>query len=489
MSPNSQPSTFTGSTGRGGAALAIFAFVFCMRAWLIKAWGSPVPYWDDWDAQALGLFRPWLDGTLHWADLFAPHNEHRIVFTRLADLALFAASGSWSLWGQLLLNAVLHAATATVLLSLCWNDISRPMRPVWMAGLALLFIAPAGWQNALWGFQSQVFFCSLLSVLALGGLFLAQPFTPRWWLGWLAALLALFAVGSGVLAAATALLLGTLILCASYFSDRISVSATPVLPLFALLLPVALGVVLRVEVPLHEPLHAHSLGQFCAVFFRCLSWPWVDSPWSWLVLQAPLAWLAVNTLRRRTSLTSGERFVLGLGLLAVLHAAAVAYTRGAGLFEARPLSRYQDPLLLGVTANLFVLLKFAVKPRPGRIAALLWTGSLLTGLLMLTTTNLSLHLPFKRYQDSASLAQVRAYLTTNDASVFTQEQPEATIHPNIAVVKQVLDDPPLRRILPREFFDEKVRPPWLIEYSPWLALLSAIGLILAASKSNRPVKA
>lgn len=448
----------------------------------MKVWGSPVPLSDQWDGEGLGLFRPWLDGTLGWSDLFAPHNEHRIVLTRLADLALFAAGGNWNPWWQLLLNSALHAAIATALLCFCWSEIPGKVRSIWMVGLALLFVAPAGWQNALWGFQSHAFFCGLLSVCALGGLLLGQPLKPRWWVGWFAALLALFTGGSGVFAATTALLLGSLLVCASYFSNRKSLSITSVLPLLALLLLVALGSTLRVEVPLHEPLRAQSPAQFCAVLFRCLSWPWVDSNWLWLVLALPWLWFTTNVLRRKTPPDAMERFILGLGLLTALHAAAVAYSRAAGLPGFRPLSRYQDPLVLGVIANLLVLLRLAGQNRSGRIAAILWSGTLLAGLLTLTTTNLSLHLPFKRIRDTAGLAQIRSYLTTNDAAVFVPVLHMPPLHPNITVVQRVLDDPQLRRVLPREFFDEKVRPPWLIEYSPWLTLLSATALILAAIK-------
>ena len=193
----------------------------------------------------------------------------------------------------------------------------------------------------------------------------------------------------------------------------------------------------------------------------------------------------VEVLRRRTPPTPMVRFILGLGLLAALHAAAVAYTRGAGLFESRPLSRYQDPLLLGAAANLFILLRFAAPSRPGRIAALLWTGH---PARQPSRPDDPLHLPFKRHQDAISLAQVRAYLATNDPTVFTQEMPQATLHPNIAVVQRVLDDSQLHRVLPREFSDEKVRPPWLIECSPWLTLLGAVALLWVAIKFVRPIK-
>ena len=469
MNPDGTPTGPGETAGRRKAALAFFGFVFFARAWLIKEWGSPVPYLDQWNAEALSLFRPWLDGTLRWSDLFAPHNEHRIVLTRIADLALFIANGNWNPWWQLLLNAALHAGIATTLFLVFWSEVSRQVRPFWLLGLALIFIAPAGWQNALWGFQSQVYFCSLLSVLALAGLLLGSPLKRNWWLGWLAGLLTLFALGSGLLAAVTVLLLNGLVMLLTLLAHRPSdskettndrfPSGQVICAALAVLALVGLGWALSVEVPRHAPLRAHSLTQFSAVFFRCLSWPWVDSAWLWLILQAPLGCFIAQLLHRRTAPHAIGKFALGLGLLAVLHAAAVAYSRGAGLVDARPLSRYHDPLLFGVVANGFVLLKFAGQGRTGRIAALLWTGVCLAGLLTLTTTNLSLHLPFKRGQNTASLTQIRAYLATHDPAALNEGAFPTLLHPDTAVVRRVLDDPQLQQKLPREFSDLYAPPP------------------------------
>jgi hypothetical protein len=242
---------------------------------------------------------------------------------------------------------------------------------------------------------------------------------------------------------------------------------------------------LRVEVPFHAPLRAHTAMQFGAVFARGLAWPWVNSGWLWLFMQAPLLWFTGRLIQQRRALTIPERLALGLGLLAALHAAAVAYSRGGGLIEARPLSRYQDVLVLGVAANFFLLLQLAAANRTVRIATLGWTGLLLAGLLTLTTTNLSLHLPYKRAQDTASLAEVRAYLATGDATVFTRDPEHTGPHPDPAVVRRVLDDPYLRKILPAELSDPSARPPWVITWSPWLVLLSGSWLIVAALRCGR----
>src|SRR6187402_2983376 len=55
---------------------------------LIDNSGSDVPYGDQWYGEVACTYAPSVSGEFGVARLFAPHNEHRIVFTRLTDLAL-----------------------------------------------------------------------------------------------------------------------------------------------------------------------------------------------------------------------------------------------------------------------------------------------------------------------------------------------------------------------------------------------------------------
>lgn len=471
---------------RTGVCLALAALVFAGRAWLIGAWGSPVPYWDQWDAEA-ALYRGWLTGGLGWRDLFAAHNEHRIALTRLADLASFALDGRWNPWGQLFLNGALHAATAAALAAVFWPALAPRARAGFVAGLAVLFSATSGWQNALWGFQSQVYFATLLAVGAIAGVALGAPFRRTWWLGWLAALLGLFADAGGLIGAAVALVVG---FAAALTPTRDRRHGWAVL---ALALVVALGGMLQVSPAHHDPLRAQSTAQFFGVFARCLGWPQVDCAWAFVLTQLPLAWLALDLARRRTRPDTMERAAFAFGLYAILHAAAVAYSRGGGLVELRPLSRYQDPLLLGVAAQLYAALRLARLPaRPGRLALVGWLATIAVGLGLLTETNLTLHLAYKRAQDRASLAQVRTYLATSDPTVFARDPAFPGPHPDPQAVVRVLRDPVLHPVLPAAFFaaDEiaAAQPPWLARHGAALTLIAAVGLVatLAASLAAPP---
>jgi hypothetical protein len=583
---------------------AVAACVLAARLWLIQTWGSPLPYWDQWDAEALGLYRPWLLGTFEWSQLFAPHNEHRIALTRLADLALFVWSGEWRPGDQLILNAVLHTliATGIAVVFIRWL---RPgwARAAWTGFIIFLFALPAGWQNALWGFQSQVYFANLLALAAMVGLVLAPaPFVadspeavppvagvadagpsvivppvagvgdagpsvtvppvagvgdagpsvtvppvagvgdagpsvtvppvagvgdagpPQrsgvsdsgysnagsrgglrragWWLALIAGILAPFGNAGGLLAlpaAAIGLVVATLArgriaqeetenpkLPARSAAPQATSGPVPVsrssasaeradqnghirlrrhktksssgnlvglLSLLRPFCPVLIVVtatvitvwLLRVDVPGHAYLKAKSATQFLRVLGHTLAWPGMQHAALALVMQAPLVlWLIVAW--RRRLFTRVDAAAVGLVAWALLQAAAIAYSRGAGLPEDRPLSRYHDPLLLGLAAQAYCALRLALElARTGRLLALGWTALFAVGALGLTTTNLSLHLPYKRATDAAATEMLRDYFATDNADLLRNA---SMLHPNARTLHEALNDPVLRRVLP-----------------------------------------
>ena len=463
-----------------GTCTTLTCLVFACRCWLIAEWGSPVPFWDQWGVES-SLYRAWLTDSLRWSEVVAAHNEHRIVLTKVADVILFVACGGWNAWAQMLLNGALHAVTAGLLAAAFWDVVSSRGRAVFLTGVACLFCSTAGWQNALWGFQSQVYFASVFAVVGFIGLTVSPPRSDalaiasqvriRWWLALPALLLGLISNAGGLLAVIVAI--GLSWPRAPTFRAWSACAAVAAI--------LAIGVALRVNAPHHASLHARSVEQFFQVFSRGLSWPHVNSAWAWLGMQLPLIWLCIRRWRSPSGRTLDVQTSCACALVAfgALQAAAVAYTRGAGLPEFRPLSRYQDPLLLGVVAQLYAAVRMAVEAgRPGRLLLLGWSSLVLMGLITLTTTQLSLNLPYKRTQDRESLAQIRMYLKTADASVLTGGSAVAGPDSNATEITRVLTDPILRPILPQEFYHDVPRP-WLISHARPLAGI-ACSIFLAA---------
>jgi hypothetical protein len=472
---------------RAAWCIMLATFVFFVRAWLIKVWGSPLPFWDQWDAEAVGLYAPFRNGTLRWQDLFRAHNEHHILLTRLTDLALFMAYDGWNPWAQLLVNAALHATTAAVLAAIFWNAVpsQRYGNTTLIFGLTFLFTATCGWQNALYGFQSQVYFANLFDVIAITGLCGTIPFSRWWWIGLISTGLAFFSNACGILAAVAALAVGLISTGRRLHQTRQWMAPALIAGV------VALALLAGGNAPERAVFHPSGVMNFLAVLTHCLSWPWIDHGFWFLLLQLPLGWLVITRWREKILLTPMERCALALGIFGFLQAAAVAYSRGGALPGFRPLSRYQDPLLLGVAGQLFAtIVLFSSRARFVRIAGLIWCAAAMAGLIRLTETNFTLHLPFKRAQDRANLAIVRAYAATHDSAAFTNDPNFSGPHPNPRVVQHVIDDPLLRSTLPPEIFapasGETAQLPWLIRHSATLTAASGLLLLCALGNSLRP---
>ena len=75
--------------------LACALVVIGAKCWMIAGYGSPTPFWDQWDAEGVGLYPKYLNSTLQISDLVALHNEHRILVTRLWSLLLLELGGYW----------------------------------------------------------------------------------------------------------------------------------------------------------------------------------------------------------------------------------------------------------------------------------------------------------------------------------------------------------------------------------------------------------
>ena len=87
--------------------VAAALMVIGAKSWMISRYGSPTPFWDQWDAEGAVLYPKYFGGTWQLADLIAPHNEHRILVTRLWSLLLLELEGYWDPILQMLANTLL----------------------------------------------------------------------------------------------------------------------------------------------------------------------------------------------------------------------------------------------------------------------------------------------------------------------------------------------------------------------------------------------
>lgn len=477
------PAKPTGPGAAFGVAAWVFGAVVAAQLWLVGACGTDIPWGDAWDAEGRGLYPAWRDGSWAWADFFAAHNEHRIFWTKVLDAALFSANGQWDPLVQVAAGAVLRGLAAAGLAGMLVRaaNVRGLAAAIVALGVAFAFLPHLAWHNALWGFQSQVYFSLGFSVLALGWLGTEGVAGWRRWAGVAAGVAGLLAMGGAALVPVA--LIGLVALRAWERRAWTSERWRELWPALGLL---GAAVALRVEVPEHAVLQAKTAGQWAETFLRALAWPQAWQPLAAFGLNAPLA-LAVGlrVLGRRRAV-AGEDFVVVLGGWAVAMAAAMAWSRGASaeFFGAVP-SRYADFLVLLPLANGWctaVLVREArakrvagdgrgqgdggvsdrATQRAGRMAAVIavgWGLFVAAGWAGLTAETLR-GIVFPRMRDrEAPVRLAVAFQRSGDAAVFAGQPRLLVPHPNPDSVRVVLSDERLRGALPPSLQPERPMGP------------------------------
>lgn len=429
-----------------GFASALFFLIVGAKWATFDRFGSPMPDWDQWDAEAVNLFVPWFEHDHFIQRLFQPHNEHRVVLTKLQNLALVLINGQWDSRLEAVTNAMLHAALAVA----CWLLARRWVAARWQAALFALAFAlfgfPLAWQNILGGFHSQQYWLLGLSFTAIVTLPFARAWTPAWWLGAVSAVLALGSMGSGFLAAVVVLAL------VAWRMWRGASTLREVWPTLALSVGlIAVGALTRVEVSYHQQLKAKTAHDFIFSILRSLEWPLRDQDWAGALLWLPWLLVACRAARAKPAEESrASQTIAALGGWVLVQIVATAYARGAG--ADYPASRYMDTLSFGALVNGIALawcLSLPSVPRLGRMAyyalALAWVVTLGIGLRDVLERNLRYELPdTKKYYVKAE-GHMRHYLATND--------PKALAYPDIPYpsadgLVERLARPSLRALMP-----------------------------------------
>jgi hypothetical protein len=424
--------------------LALIALIIGARLWLISVFGSALPFLDQWDGEAGALFKPWLEGTLRWTDFFHPHNEHRIVFSRLLALGLLQLNGQWDGLLEITANALLCGVIGLGVAAGLLRIVGREYRFLVFAVVILWLALPYAHENTLWGFQSAFYFLLLFSLLAIWGLGFFPACSRNWWLGVIGAILACLSMGSGVLAAAVVLILETVRLIAK--RRRLSEAAPTCL--FAILI-VALGLYFRITYLPHEALKAASIGAWLNVFARSLAWPHCTMPMLILVMYLPWALCSVLMVTtNKEELRPRAEILFAVGAWVIAQAAAIGYARGED--GNIPISsRYMDILGLGAAINalcIVVLIKSRVwrgKWKAGAFAL----GSIWLAAVVWGATQLSLQKVMSESRKEALRPleeNVRAYVATRDFEHLLAGSP----YPDAGRMAAYLDDPTIRKILP-----------------------------------------
>jgi hypothetical protein len=409
---------------------------------LVTFYGNAIPVWDQWDAEADHLYRPWIEGSLQWLDFFLPHNEHRIFTTRL--LALFLLELNNKIWNPILqmqVNAILHITALSVLLFHLNKLLSKNNRAILFIFSALLFSIPFGWENTLSGFQSQFYFLLLFSFIFLWSMSTYEIYKAKWWLGVLAGILSLLSLASGALT----ILAGTLILLIRKITikDKIPISS-----ILLLLTITVLAISLTPTIPVHAALKAQSAGQFLLALFKIASWPEQKIGIAFLIIQSPLLLFATQILLNKKYQAPPFIFIIAMTAWLLGQFISIAYGRAIGETSSRYLDIFSIGLLLNFSALIFLSSHDDSRHKSlYRMGIIIWLIFIISGFLG-SSNKLLIDLQTKKIQSLEQEKNVRAYLCSDDIT-HLQNKPFLFIpYPNAERLKSLLDNPAIRTILP-----------------------------------------
>ncbi|MBI2423327.1 MAG: hypothetical protein HYV27_10900 [Candidatus Hydrogenedentes bacterium] len=296
------------------------------------------PYLDQWEF-VLFLQRYHETG-LSFADFWAQHNEHRLIFPRLIMLGLALLSG-WDIRCELAMNYALGCAVflclAQYIRVMQIEAITRAPAIIWPT-LSLFCFSMSQWQNWFLGWQLQEYLNVLAVLVALYAV-TVYPLGARGQIaGILAAIVATYSFGNGIFVWPISMILLGIRTRDREPGARVWLVTWSVAGLGALA-----SYLYGFEVPPHHPGMEASIGSVFAYpgyFFAFVGQP----VWNFNVSGAILAgilgtalWfvLVFELLRRDHRALRTRLLLLGLGLYSLGSALITAYARaGYGLEQA-----------------------------------------------------------------------------------------------------------------------------------------------------------
>jgi hypothetical protein len=425
------------------ALAAVGLIIFGVKVFLIEKYGSPIPYWDQWDAEADLLYKPYISGKLGWATLLSAHNEHRILLSRLFSIGLFEAAGGWDPILQMVVNAALHVVAIIFLMFTILRILDRSRVLPMSLFVVLVFTLPLGWENLLAGFQSQFYFLLIFSILSLVLLTVSQALSGTWWAGFFSSIAAFFSMASGALVVVTAFSIVAIQIIVGVRRNRRDYLAA------CILLAAAGAVLLYIpSIAGHDGLKAHNLQDLMDALLTCLEFP-RRSPHLGIWINLPLAIYLPVTLFRRPPRESPHWIIFGLGIWWLSQVLSLSYGRAA----VPTTSRYQDIIIIALPLNFGILLfAFDRVQKEFKLAFLSgmggWLIVVVTALLFSAYSSAFPEVQQKAAQGHEQLANVIEYLRTGNIDGLKNKPFLAVPYPIPERLASLLSDSNIKLILP-----------------------------------------
>jgi hypothetical protein len=143
----------------------------------IRTFAVNIAFMDDW--QFVPLLEKAKDGTLTFQELFAPHDEHRLLLPRIIIIAaMFATGGDYRAQSYITFAVVAVVSVCILWLMIRLNGSRRTVLLAWGLANVALF-SPIQFHNWLWPMQFAYFLPYTFLALCFCALYLRIPALPK----------------------------------------------------------------------------------------------------------------------------------------------------------------------------------------------------------------------------------------------------------------------------------------------------------------------
>jgi hypothetical protein len=370
----------------------------------------------------------------------APHNEHRVLTTRLLALLLLQINGLWNPLLEMIVNALVHIVTILAVAGLLLHSLGKRAAGPLLFFTLVLFSFPYGWDNTVTACNTHFYCVLLFSVLTLFLLIEKKLFSPLWSLGLFAGVLAFFSLASGVLAVAA-----VAAVFAIHYVCNIDRSWKKAIVTLVLILLVLVGIGFTPPIAGHAALKAHSIKQFLAAFINLMSWPLPGNFFWFLVRNAPSLFFCGALFLVRPEVNDRRWFLLGLIIWTSVQGASIAYGRVDGYF----VSRYLDLFVFSVLINFACLLdQDSVNNLFQRNIKVVWTAVMILALGWYSWKNVPQQLAEKKRTTIAQTLNVQNYQRSGDINDLKNKPFQEIPYPDPTRLAMILSSPTIQKILP-----------------------------------------
>lgn len=420
----------------------LVSIILLLKIKFILMFGSAVPYWDQWDSEAAFLMIPFLENSLNLSDLFASHNEHRIFFTRILSLFLLKINSHWDPVVQMIVNSLLAGIPYLIIYKFVKIE-DRYFKNIILGFMIFSYLQPSSLENTLAGFQSQFYLMVTFSLLSIKFLCVKEQNYLNTILGLLLGVCACFSMASGVLSFAV-------VIC--YYMIQLFIDKKiKVLPILNIVLCFILFFVFYkyTNRPVgHEGLKAKTLVDFLLTLKNNLSWPGIK--YELIILHIPLFYCLINYIVKE-KLRELKPIIL-IGFFVVFQAVAMSYSRVS--VNQYPASRYQDILIIGLIANLILLVSIRSLLTKKFVSffglfSLIWFSLTCLSFMTLYKTQTLPLLKHKIHTAKEQLERSSEYIKTGNLNVLKERsQLEGIPYPSPERLALLLSNESLRKVLP-----------------------------------------